>query len=77
MREEIDQAYLGFVHLAQAFGPVMRMRGATASTAPSRGETSCRSTRSQIAGFRRVFGFPSGMPVLVAFAFAPSCGQAA
>jgi NAD(P)-dependent dehydrogenase (short-subunit alcohol dehydrogenase family)/uncharacterized OB-fold protein len=28
MREEIDQAYLGFVHLAQAFGPVMRMRGA-------------------------------------------------
>jgi NAD(P)-dependent dehydrogenase (short-subunit alcohol dehydrogenase family) len=28
MREEIDQAYLGFVHLAQAFGPVMRLRGA-------------------------------------------------
>jgi short-subunit dehydrogenase len=28
VRDEIDQAYLGFVHLAQAFGPAMRMRGA-------------------------------------------------
>ncbi|SDH70185.1 Short-chain dehydrogenase [Bradyrhizobium sp. Rc2d] len=27
-RDEIDQAYLGFINLAQAFGPVMRMRGA-------------------------------------------------
>ena len=28
VRDEIDQSYLGFVHLAQAFGPAMRMRGA-------------------------------------------------
>ena len=28
VRDEIDQTYLGFVHLAQAFGPAMRMRGA-------------------------------------------------
>jgi NAD(P)-dependent dehydrogenase (short-subunit alcohol dehydrogenase family)/uncharacterized OB-fold protein len=28
VRDQIDQAYLGFVHLAQAFGPAMRMRGA-------------------------------------------------
>lgn len=28
VRDEIDQAYLGFVHLAQGFGPAMRMRGA-------------------------------------------------
>jgi NAD(P)-dependent dehydrogenase (short-subunit alcohol dehydrogenase family)/uncharacterized OB-fold protein len=28
VRDEIDQTYLGFVHLAQAFGPPMRMRGA-------------------------------------------------
>jgi NAD(P)-dependent dehydrogenase (short-subunit alcohol dehydrogenase family) len=28
MRDEIDQAYLGFVNLAQGFGPAMRMRGA-------------------------------------------------
>jgi NAD(P)-dependent dehydrogenase (short-subunit alcohol dehydrogenase family) len=28
MREEIEQGFLGFVHLAQAFGPVMRARGA-------------------------------------------------
>ena len=27
-RDEIDQAYLGFINLAQAFGPAMRMRGA-------------------------------------------------
>jgi NAD(P)-dependent dehydrogenase (short-subunit alcohol dehydrogenase family)/uncharacterized OB-fold protein len=27
-RDEIDQAYLGFINLAQAFGPGMRMRGA-------------------------------------------------
>jgi NAD(P)-dependent dehydrogenase (short-subunit alcohol dehydrogenase family) len=27
VRDEIDQSYLGFVHLAQAFGPAMRMRG--------------------------------------------------
>src|SRR5438445_1833582 len=27
-RDEIDQAYLGFMNLAQAFGPAMRMRGA-------------------------------------------------
>jgi NAD(P)-dependent dehydrogenase (short-subunit alcohol dehydrogenase family) len=27
-REEIEQGFLGFVHLAQAFGPVMRARGA-------------------------------------------------
>src|SRR4029453_227826 len=27
VRDEIDQTYLGFVHLAQAFGPAMRMRG--------------------------------------------------
>lgn len=27
-RDEIDQSYLGFAHLAQAFGPTMRMRGA-------------------------------------------------
>jgi NAD(P)-dependent dehydrogenase (short-subunit alcohol dehydrogenase family) len=27
-RDEVDQAYLGFINLAQAFGPVMRMRGA-------------------------------------------------
>ncbi|MBR0955815.1 SDR family NAD(P)-dependent oxidoreductase [Bradyrhizobium japonicum] len=27
-RDEIDHAYLGFINLAQAFGPVMRMRGA-------------------------------------------------
>ena len=27
-RDEIDQAYLGFIDLAQAFGPAMRMRGA-------------------------------------------------
>lgn len=27
LRDEIDQSYLGFVHLAQAFGPAMRMRG--------------------------------------------------
>jgi NAD(P)-dependent dehydrogenase (short-subunit alcohol dehydrogenase family)/uncharacterized OB-fold protein len=28
MRDEIDQAYLGFINLAQTFGPAMRMRGA-------------------------------------------------
>lgn len=28
VRDEIDQAYLGFINLAQAFGPAMRMRGA-------------------------------------------------
>jgi NAD(P)-dependent dehydrogenase (short-subunit alcohol dehydrogenase family)/uncharacterized OB-fold protein len=28
VRDEIDQSYLGFVHLAQGFGPAMRMRGA-------------------------------------------------
>ena len=28
VREEIEQGYLGFVHLAQAFGPAMRARGA-------------------------------------------------
>jgi len=28
VRDEIDQAYLGFINLAQAFGPGMRMRGA-------------------------------------------------
>jgi NAD(P)-dependent dehydrogenase (short-subunit alcohol dehydrogenase family)/uncharacterized OB-fold protein len=28
VRDEIDQTYLGFVHLAQAFGPAMRTRGA-------------------------------------------------
>jgi NAD(P)-dependent dehydrogenase (short-subunit alcohol dehydrogenase family)/uncharacterized OB-fold protein len=28
VRDEIDQSYLGFVHLAQAFGPAMRFRGA-------------------------------------------------
>jgi NAD(P)-dependent dehydrogenase (short-subunit alcohol dehydrogenase family)/uncharacterized OB-fold protein len=27
VRDQIDQTYLGFVHLAQAFGPAMRMRG--------------------------------------------------
>jgi NAD(P)-dependent dehydrogenase (short-subunit alcohol dehydrogenase family)/uncharacterized OB-fold protein len=27
-RDEIDQAYLGFINLAQSFGPAMRMRGA-------------------------------------------------
>jgi NAD(P)-dependent dehydrogenase (short-subunit alcohol dehydrogenase family) len=27
VRDEIDQSYLGFVHLAQAFGPAMRIRG--------------------------------------------------
>lgn len=27
-RDEVDQAYLGFINLAQAFGPAMRMRGA-------------------------------------------------
>ena len=27
-RDEIDQAYLGFINLAQGFGPAMRMRGA-------------------------------------------------
>lgn len=27
-REEIEQSYLGFVHLAQSFGPIMRARGA-------------------------------------------------
>jgi uncharacterized OB-fold protein/NAD(P)-dependent dehydrogenase (short-subunit alcohol dehydrogenase family) len=27
-RDEIDQAYLGFINLAQAFGPATRMRGA-------------------------------------------------
>ncbi|WP_338311019.1 SDR family NAD(P)-dependent oxidoreductase [Bradyrhizobium sp. TM239] len=27
-RDEIEQSYIGFVHLAQAFGPVMRIRGA-------------------------------------------------
>jgi NAD(P)-dependent dehydrogenase (short-subunit alcohol dehydrogenase family)/uncharacterized OB-fold protein len=27
-RDEIDHAYLGFINLAQAFGPAMRMRGA-------------------------------------------------
>ena len=27
-RDEIDQAYPGFINLAQAFGPAMRMRGA-------------------------------------------------
>src|SRR5215218_5426457 len=27
VRDEIDQGYLGFVHLAQGFGPAMRMRG--------------------------------------------------
>jgi len=27
-RAEIDQAYLGFINLAQCFGPAMRMRGA-------------------------------------------------
>ncbi len=28
LREELEQRYLGFVHLAQAFGPAMRERGA-------------------------------------------------
>ena len=28
MRDEIEQGYLGFIHLAQAFGPALRMRGA-------------------------------------------------
>jgi NAD(P)-dependent dehydrogenase (short-subunit alcohol dehydrogenase family) len=32
-RDEIDQAYLGFINLAQAFGPAMRMRGADGSAA--------------------------------------------
>ncbi len=28
VREELEQSFLGFVHLSQAFGPVMRARGA-------------------------------------------------
>jgi len=32
VRDEIDQSYLGFVHLAQAFGPAMRSRGADGVT---------------------------------------------
>lgn len=28
IRDEIEQSYMGLVHLAQAFGPAMRMRGA-------------------------------------------------
>jgi NAD(P)-dependent dehydrogenase (short-subunit alcohol dehydrogenase family) len=28
IKDEIEQLYLGFVHLAQAFGPAMRVRGA-------------------------------------------------
>ncbi|XUJ33515.1 SDR family NAD(P)-dependent oxidoreductase [Bradyrhizobium japonicum] len=44
-RDEIDQAYLGFINLAQAFGPAMRMRVPMASTAVPPGSTFSRSMR--------------------------------
>ena len=62
-REELEIRYFGLTRLAQAFGPVMRARGADGVNSAAASSTCCRSMRSQLAGLRRLLGGRSGVPV--------------
>ncbi len=67
VRDEIDQTYLGFVHLAQAFGPAMRMRGADGvNSAAAWVNILSVYALAQLAGVRRLFGVAGRCALAVA-----------
>ena len=67
VRDEIDQSYLGFVHLAQAFGPAMRMRGSDGvNSAAAWVNILSVYALANWPMFRRVFGVAGRLSVAVA-----------
>ena len=63
-REEMDIRYLGLMRLAQAFGPVLRSRGADGVNSARRlRQSPLRPCADELAGLRRLFGGRGGVPV--------------
>ena len=66
-RDEIDQRYLGFINLAQAFRPAMRMRGADGiNTQCGLGQHSLGLCAGELACLWRLLGLASRVPVALA-----------